>query len=37
MFEKRAREAEEQSSAIRDLLLAAVKGGIAEAVLQGEE
>ncbi len=36
IFEKRAREAEEQSSVIRNLLLEASKGGIGEEVLHGE-
>ncbi|HEX6717607.1 MAG TPA: chemotaxis protein CheB [Pyrinomonadaceae bacterium] len=36
-FEQRAREAEEHSSAIRQLLLNAEKGDIGEPVLQGED
>ena len=36
-FERRAREAEEHSSAIRQLLLNAEKGDIGEPVLQGED
>ena len=37
MFEKRAREAEQHSSAIRQLLLSAEKGDIRDAVLQGDD
>ena len=37
MFERRAREAEENSSVIRQLLLSREKGGIGEPVLQSEE
>jgi len=37
MFERRAREAEEHGSRIRQLLLSAEKGDIREAVLQGDD
>jgi len=37
MFERRAREAEEHGSIIRQLLLSAEKGDIREAVLQSDD
>ena len=37
MFERRAREAEEHGSRIRQLLLSEEKGDIRDAVLQGDD